>query len=97
MKPLFIVLKREHFDAFKRGEKLEEFRPYGLRGWTRENCAIGRAVILSAGYGKRHRLRGVVTGFRVETDPVANCPGWADCYGTAGGIAACIAITLTPG
>lgn len=96
-KPLFIVVHRRYFDDFAAGRKTEEFRPYGMRGWTREGCAIGRPVIISAGYGKRHRLRGVISGFRTEPEPVANCPGWSDCYGPSGGLAACVAITLTPG
>ena len=30
-KPLFIPLKREFFEAFKAGQKVEEFRPEGPR------------------------------------------------------------------
>ena len=33
MKPLFIPLKAEFFNAFERGEKTAEYRVYGPR-WT---------------------------------------------------------------
>ncbi len=63
-KPLFIPLKREWFEAFASGGKAEEFRPYNAR-WNEQSCRIGRAVVLSCGYGTQRRMRGVVTGFRV--------------------------------
>jgi len=62
---LFIPLNGEHFDAFERGEKHTEYRLYGSR-WNERTCQLGRAVTLSRGYGKRRRLQGVVTSFRVE-------------------------------
>lgn len=64
MKPLFIPLKREYFEAFKRGDKQQEFRKHGPR-WNAKNCTVGRPVVLSLGYGKAHRLHGVITDFSV--------------------------------
>jgi len=63
-RPLFIPLKTEWFDAFERGTKNIEYRPYGPR-WNERTCAIGRPVVLSHGYGKRRRLRGTVAAFNV--------------------------------
>ena len=91
--PLFVPLKREHFEAFKIGEKNEEFRPLGDR-WNRSTCHIGREVVLSLGYGKKTRLRGVISSFRVEMKPVKNCTGWRDIYGSSPALAACIGITI---
>lgn len=95
-KPLFIPLKREYFEAFERGEKHVEYRPFGPR-WNRRTCEIGRRVVLSLGYGKRRRLNGVVTNFHVELDP-AILPGWVECYGNKPHLrqvaAACIGITV---
>lgn len=91
-KPLFIVLRRQYYEAFKRGDKTEEYRVYGER-WNERTCRIGRKVTLSLGYGKHHRLHGVISGFR--TTPGKNCPGWAVCYGVHDGLAACIRIEVT--
>lgn len=64
MKALFIPLTGRWYDAFAAGTKEEEFRPYGAR-WNERTCAVGRAVTLSRGYGKKSRLSGEVVGFRV--------------------------------
>ncbi len=61
MKPLFIPLKTEWFDAFADGSKTVEYRRYG-RQWTEEHCRVGRPVILSKGYSGP-RLRSRVVGF----------------------------------
>jgi hypothetical protein len=61
--PLFIPLMAEHFDAFDRGVKRTEYRAYTTR-WNERTCRVGRAVLLSYGYGKHRRIRGVVTRFR---------------------------------
>lgn len=61
VKPLFIPLKTEYFNAFKDGTKTYEFR-VGAK-WNERNCRVGRAVILSKGYGKNERLNGVITSF----------------------------------
>lgn len=91
-KPLFIPLKREYFEAFERGEKTEEFRPLGPR-WNARTCRIGRPVVLSLGYGKHQRLRGVVSSFRKDMNPHA-MPGWTACYPLSCAPAACIGIKL---
>lgn len=62
MKPLFIPLKTEHYEAFERGEKTIEYRQYGSR-WNEETCLIGRGVTLSKGYGKQNRSYGFINGF----------------------------------
>jgi hypothetical protein len=96
MKPLFIPLKREYFEAFKAGTKLEEFRPYGRR-WNERTCVVGRPVVISLGYGRAHRMVGVVSAFRQSMEPTTSA-AWAACYGAkhAGAPAACIAIALEP-
>lgn len=89
-KPLFIPLKSLFFNAFKMGAKDTEYRLYGPR-WNERTCRLGRQVTLSKGYGKTHRLHGVVIGFaraRIQT------PDWQACYGTEPHDAACIRISL---
>lgn len=92
MKPLFIPLKAEYFEAFKAGTKTTEYRVYGPR-WNERTCAIGRPVVLSKGYGKAHRLTGTVAGFW-QSSIVSD--DWEKCYGPQGDrAAACIRIRLT--
>ena len=64
--PLFIALRREHFEAFRNGTKRTEYRAYGPR-WNERTCMYGRKVTLSLGYGKSQRLRAQVIGFRKLT------------------------------
>lgn len=92
MKPLFIPLKRKFYEAFVRGEKDTEYRRRGPR-WNAKTCAIGRAVVLSCGYGTRHRVTGKIVGFHYDTTP-SRMPGWLECYGPNSGDAACIKIEL---
>lgn len=93
-KTLFIPLKREHFEAFKNGTKpgMEEFRPYGPR-WNEATCRVGRHVTLSMGYGRKHRLTGVVAGFRVSSEPTKS-KAWKECYPDKICDAACIKIDV---
>lgn len=91
-KPLFIPLKAVFFDAFKAGTKTVEYRLRGPR-WNAETCRVGRPVVLSRGYGKQHRLTGVVSAFHYDTCP-SRLPGWNECYGEKAGDAACISIGL---
>lgn len=91
-KPLFIPLRREFFEAFKTGQKLEEFRPEGPR-WNARTCRIGRPVVLSLGYGKRERLAGQVVGYSARVEPT-HTDAWRTCYGDRGGLAACIRIEI---
>jgi hypothetical protein len=62
MKPLFIPLKTEFYEAFERGEKRSELRLYGPR-WNEKTCPPGRPVVLSKGYGKAHRMTAVIYEF----------------------------------
>ena len=62
MKPLFIPLKREFYEDFAAGRKGSELRLYGPR-WNERTCPVGRAVTLSLGYGKAHRMTGVIREF----------------------------------
>lgn len=93
--PLFIPLNGEFYDQFVAGTKrnMEEYRIEGPR-WNAKTCPVGRRVVLSRGYGKKHRTTGVITGYRSEKD-VANIPGWSTCYGNKRGPAACIKIAIT--
>ena len=94
-KPLFIPLKREHFQAFLDGNKpgMEEFRPYGAR-WNENTCWPGRAVVLSLGYGKKHRLYGHVVGFRVDREDIHRTAAWISIYGPGTCAVACTKIAL---
>jgi len=65
MKPLFIPLKREFYDAFQRLEKRTEYRRPG-GPWNERTCRPGRPVVLSCGYGKARRMKGIVTWFAVR-------------------------------
>lgn len=70
-KPLFIPLAAKWFDAFESGYKIEEFRLYGPR-WNERTCRVGRAAVLSYGYGTARRLSGTVRSFqivRADYDP----------------------------
>jgi len=62
-KPLFIALKSEHYAKFEDGTKDNEIRLYGPR-WNEKTCYAGRKVTLSKGYGKKYRLKGVITAFK---------------------------------
>ena len=62
-KPLFIPLKTEYYEAFESGSKSRELRRGSDKRWSEKNCRIGRHVTLSKGYGKAHRISGVVTGY----------------------------------
>lgn len=63
IKPLFIPLYREYFNAFADGSKKTEYRKYGPR-WNEKTCFIGRPVLISLGYGKQKRLIGKIIAFR---------------------------------
>ena len=65
MKPLFIPLKTEYFNAFKDGSKRDELRLYGKR-WNEKTCSLGREVVLSRGYGKHERLKGNIWKFKKQ-------------------------------
>lgn len=90
MKPLFIPLKRKFFDRFEDGSKDTEYRPFGPR-WNFDTCAIGRAVVLSCGYGKQRRLYAVVSHVKRDENLVT-LPGWHECYGEKHAAACCITV-----
>ena len=62
MKPLFVPLKREYFDAFASGAKRTEYRLYGPR-WHEGTVFPGRDVTLALGY-TRKRMSAKVAGLR---------------------------------
>ena len=96
--PLFIPLRTEHYDAFAAGTKTTEYRRFGP-GWNADTCTIGRPVTLSKGYGKAHRMGGMIVGFKVvwgedlDGDTRAAVIG---CYGTIDLYLAAIRIELDP-
>jgi hypothetical protein len=91
VKPLFIPLKTEYFEAFRAGTKDTEYRRHGSL-WNEDVCQVGRPVVLSKGYGKSERLSGVITGFEVR---FLRSDDFVACYGEPGW-AACIQIRLSP-
>lgn len=93
MKPLFIPLKSEFYDAFADGSKTTEFRPLGPR-WNKRTCPVGREVVLSRGYGKAHRMQGTVEDFYVS-DIIPRTDLWRSIYGERYTHAACVVISLT--
>jgi hypothetical protein len=91
-KPLFIPLKTAYFEAFERGAKRQEFRPWGPR-WNERTCSPGRRVVLSYGYGKERRLTGEIVAL-LKTESPQLLPGWRECYGDKHASAAVITIVL---
>jgi hypothetical protein len=94
---LFVPLKGDYFDAFAEGTKTVEFRRYGPR-WNERTCRVGREVVLSHGYGKARRLRGVVGWFYKQHGdnilPIQVRESLRAIYGTSDMLVACIAIEL---
>lgn len=78
-KPLFIPLKGEFYDAFANGTKCVEYRLQGRR-WNAAICHAGRKVVLSRGYGKRHRLKGMIVSSRTDY-AVCETDTWKSIYG----------------
>ena len=91
-KALFIPLKSEFYEAFERGDKDEEYRVYGPR-WNYNTCFPGRPVILSKGYGKKHRMAGTISKVSMRTAPTKT-EAWRKCYSDAHGYALCIRIAF---
>jgi hypothetical protein len=58
IKPVFVVLRTEHWVDFRDRRKSVEWRAWGER-WNDRTITPGRTVILSKGY-TRTRLHGVV-------------------------------------
>ncbi len=59
MKALFIPLKTKYWNEFVFGTKTYEYRLDGPR-WNSKTCFKDRPVVLSKGYGKKHRMRGII-------------------------------------
>lgn len=66
MKPIFIPLKSEYYQAFLDGSKRIEYRRAGVGQFTLAKCTPGRDVTLSKGYGRRDRIRGTVVRSWIE-------------------------------
>ena len=93
-RPIFIPLRSEYYDAFADGSKTEELRLYGPR-WNERTCAVGRAVTLSKGYGKKNRMIGQVVKFKKQHGTTFGSrykESIRSCYGTLDIWIACISI-----
>ena len=93
-RPIFIPLRSEYYDAFADGSKTEELRLYGPR-WNERTCAVGRAVTLSKGYGKKNRMIGQVVKFKKQHGTTFGNrykESIRSCYGTLDIWIACISI-----
>jgi tetrahydromethanopterin S-methyltransferase subunit F len=73
MKPLFVPLMTEHYEAVKAGTKRIEYRLYGKR-WNDRTCLVGRRITLSKGYGKGNRINGFIVGFNAVYAADSSCP-----------------------
>ena len=96
MKPLFVPLKTEYYEAFANGSKTEELRRYGPR-WNEKTCPVGREVVLSKGYGKQHRMAGRVWKFKKQHGSLFGSTYKAailDVFGTLDIEIACVSIDL---
>lgn len=60
MKPAFIPLKKRYYEQFLDGSKTIEYR-ITKRQWKAKNFPVGRSVILSSGYSKKHRTEAKVS------------------------------------
>ncbi len=95
MKPLFVPLKKESYEAFKDGSKTEELRIYGSR-WNHNTCQVGRDVVISKGYGKQNRMKGRLWRFKKQHGSLFGLTYREDIkavYGTLDVEIACISIT----
>jgi len=64
IRPLFIPLRRQWFDAFRDGSKRIEWRAYGPR-WNRQTAFRGRHITLSLGYSGARLLGTILRTRRV--------------------------------
>jgi len=71
-KPLWIPLKRVHFDEFVKGRKSIEYRWYGGQ-WTEKHIYAGRRAVLGCGYSGP-RINAIVVKFEV-------CEMFSEIYG----------------
>jgi len=80
IKPLFVPLKTQYYEEFVSGNKDTEYRKYG-RGWNEKTCRIGREVVISNGYGKYRRSRGIIRSFKIVDS--STIPSAREVYGYA--------------
>ena len=95
MKPLFVPLKTEFYEAFEDGSKNEELRLYGKR-WNERTCKEGREVVISKGYGKHARMKGKIWKFKKQHGSLFGATykeAIKKVYGTLDVEIACISIT----
>ena len=95
MKPLFIPLKTECFEAFANGSKSEEIRLYGPR-WNERTCKVDREVVISKGYGKHTKMEGKIWKFKKQHGTLFGSTyktAIKNVYGTLDVEIACISIT----
>lgn len=91
-KPLFVPLKTQYYEEFVSGDKDTEYRKYGP-GWNEKTCPIGRPVVISKGYGKYRRSKGVIRSFEVIDS--TTIPSAREVYGPVKIELAAIGIDLT--
>lgn len=94
-KPLFIPLTKRWYEEFASGRKDIEYRKAGKR-WNLNTCFHGREVVLSCGYGKSRRMKGIIEYAWVETDPNEFSDDYASVYGRDGN-ELCIKIKIAEG
>ena len=83
MKPAFLPLNTEFYNAFKAGLKVDEYR-LKIGRFREKNFLPGRRIILSKGYGKKDRIEGVIeTCFVINLDelPEKDQKDVLACYG----------------
>ena len=80
-KPLFVPLKTEFYEAFVNGTKDTEYRRYGP-GWHEGTCWVGRPVVISKGYGKQTRRKGIIRSFKIIHGSTLPGDAVEKCYGT---------------
>lgn len=79
-KPMFIPLTKRWYDEFAAGRKNVEYRRAGRR-WNPDVCFPGREVVLSCGYGKSRRMKGIIENSWVETDPTKFSDDFVSVFG----------------
>lgn len=76
-KPKWTVVKLEYYRKIESGEQDCEIRPNNHRGWNAQEVYPGRDLMLSGGYGKKHRLVRNITKAAITPDlTLLNVPEW---------------------
>ena len=85
-------LKKQYYEDFVSGDKDTEYRKYGP-GWNERTCQIGRPVVISMGYGKHRRSKGIIRSFeKVDSTRILSA---REVYGPIKVTLAAIGIDLT--